>query len=188
MLCNGFKLYFLAFNVSIFLFDEAQKKQQQSLIRSFSWRHSNKRSRMESNNHDVGPDKENIQKSEDMVSIDSIDEVDYPANASQGSSRGMSDVEIDDSIIDSNRSSKKRKKNGVWQTVKRFFKRKSCKTSKSFDTQHEASSVTQPQRSLSDSNLGLKVSENIAPFEQVPETPMDTDSTPKKAKSVSFDI
>ena len=118
------------------------------------------------------------------VTVDSGEGVDMSGrsfNTTAGSGYGMSDEDTEDTVFDSSTSSnsKKRKKVGVWKTMKRFFSRKSGKGSKS-----------QPQRSVSDPNLVHRPNErtDVAPLEQVEETPMDTetDAPPKKAISVSY--
>ncbi|XP_028397542.1 calponin homology domain-containing protein DDB_G0272472-like isoform X2 [Dendronephthya gigantea] len=107
-----------------------------------------------------------------------------------GSSRGMSDEDADDTILDSTTesTSKKRKKVGVWKAMKRFFSRKSSKGSKSFSFGDSLSPQGQPQRSNSDPNLAHTSGErpDVAPLEQgarVGEAPMETDAAPKKAMS-----
>jgi hypothetical protein len=149
------------------IFIQAAKKPRRSVIRSLSWKRASKRTKMD----------ESEQERVFSASVDaSTDGRSFNTTAS--SAHGMSDEDAEDTVFDSSTasSSKKRKKAGVWKTVKRFFSRKSSKGSRS-----------QPQRSVSDPNLIQRSGErtDVAPLEQVDETPMDTHSPPKKAISVS---
>lgn len=154
------------------IFSLASRKPRRSVIRSLSWKRPSKRTKME---EEAGVD----------VSIDTT--LDSHEDGAGGrsfnttvasSSHGMSDEDADDTVFDSSTasSSKKRKKVGVWKTMKRFFSRKSSKGSK-------------PQRSVSDPNLVRTSGErpNVAPLEQIGEVQMEVvDAHPKKAMSVSL--
>ena len=148
----------------------ASRKPRRSVIRSLSWKRPSKRTKME---EEAGVD----------VSIDTtLDSHEDGAgersfNTTVASSHGMSDEDADDTVFDNSTasSSKKRKKVGVWKTMKRFFSRKSSKGSK-------------PPRSVSDPNLVRASGErpDVAPLEQIGEVQMEVDAHPKKAMSVSL--
>ena len=138
---------------------------------------------MEETEHDRGVD----------TSVENGDDVDGGRSFNTtacSSTHGMSDEDAEDEIFeldDSASSSKKRKKSGVWKAMKRFFSRKSGKASKSFNVGDSKSPHAPAQRSVSDPNLARRPGErpDLAPLEQVDETPMETDVSPKKALSVS---
>ena len=149
----------------------ASRKPRRSVIRSLSWKRPSKRTKME---EEAGVD----------VSIDTTRDSheggagERSFNTTVASSHGMSDEDADDTVFDSSTasSSKKRKKVGVWKTMKRFFSRKSSKGYKT-------------QRSVSDPNLVRPSGErpDVAPLEQIGEVQMvEVDAHPKKAMSVSL--
>lgn len=97
-------------------------------------------------------------------------------------------------------TSKKRKRFGMWKAMKRIFTRKSGKGSKSFTAGESSSPTMCPQRSISDPNLMRRTDPpELAPLEQVSESSRHTEDTeavhvlytsyaPKKALSVSKNI
>ncbi len=157
------------------IFIKASRKPRRSVIRSLSWKRASKRTKMNESEQEHGFEA-NV-----GASVDSHEEVDAGGrsfNTTAGSSHGMSDEDAEDStVFDSSAasSSKKRKKVGVWKAMKRFFSRKSDKGSKSFTDQH--------QRSISDPNLAHRSGErpDVAPLEQIDQTPMETETPPRKA-------
>lgn len=170
--------YLKSYHISI----KASKKPRRSVIRSLSWKRASKKTKMDD---ELGHFSDTSIKAGAKVCATSSEDfaLGRSFNTTTSTMQGMSDEDAEDAVYDNSRAStsKKRKKAGVWKTVRRFFHRKSSKKSP-------------PQRSMSDPNLTHTPVDrpDVAPFEQIIEAPLENEvPITKKALSVSsfnFDI
>lgn len=155
----------------------SSKKTRRSVVRSFSWKRS-KKTKMEEVNqepsldvsYEVDGDERRFEKGVGSQEVCDVDE---------------EEEEVSD-LDQSGPVSKKRKRFGMWKTMKRMFNKKSSKGSKSFTDGESTSPTLLPHKSISDPNLASRTNPpELAPLEQVNDSTVhaEASTSPKRASS-----